>query len=210
MKAGAARRAGGGAVAGGMGYSRGGEGPPSLLAVGREDGLDVQEGRAVQGLQGGDVEASFGGDRQDRDAVQPDGVGAVRRAGREDPAWRLARVPAAADLQGLPAGQVKPRQKENLGAGQDSLQSRGKAGSISSQASGAPSRPCRGASSRVFSADRTIPMGRTSMGEGFGTGSAPFRGSGPRAGARRCRGLRAGDRCTAGENGERERSCIPP
>src|SRR5262249_29613211 len=34
-------------------------------------------------------------------------------------------------------------------------------GLISSQASGAPSRPCRGASCRRFKSERTKPMGRT-------------------------------------------------
>jgi hypothetical protein len=113
--------------------------------------LEVEDRRAVDRLESADSQACVL-DRLDPDPMQTDRVRAGGGTGGKDARARAGRIAARVDPEGVAVRAVQPGQDDQVVAGAEAVEC---AGSITIQASGAPSSPCFGAAEGSVRGDST-------------------------------------------------------
>jgi hypothetical protein len=122
--------------------------------------LDVDHGRPVDRLHGPDPQARAR-DLAHGDPVQAKRVGSMRGARRENASERMTRIAPRVNLQRLAIPRCSHVITMSSSPAFMPWSACAKAGSISSQASGAPSVPCGGADAASRRFERMYPMGRS-------------------------------------------------
>jgi hypothetical protein len=124
-----------------------------------QHGLDVDDRRAIDGFNRSNSQPvsrkllhSY--------RVETQRVRSILGSGCEDAGERKPPVVPRVHVEHITTGFVKPRDDNDLVADSDPGEPPATDARISSQASGAPSDPCFGASARLLRLERIIPMGR--------------------------------------------------